>query len=664
MIACTSNDLLTPLSGVIGGLSQIRNDETLFKSLTNQQKEVFQTAYACSSVMNRICTKSLQAMFPTNSQGGTSRCQSDSNTGNKVVEMCNHLRISELVKHLHVVMDPFPKHVPIIITVDDAIPPVVVADELKVFRSVVNYLTNACACTDSGSVHLKIFLKETDAEDVSQNGSDNTTQSEIVFLVEDTGLGVPVDQYPTLFKPIAGDDEDTSCKLAAYGKAGGTASEAVIKKAGLGLFSVATLISSIGGNYGFRPRGFSETGVQMFDDKGLPLKGSVFWFSIPLNLPQRSKDCASYDGDRTPVVPMQDQTTTSISQIKDNSAGVTWDETDEDAINNENPTTASSNHKKRKQEHITNVAGRMKRALIIEDSVMTRRTLSRMLNKLGFDVTEAVNGMEGLKLLQGSLFDLILCDFLMPVMDGTDCIQQYRQFEVSRRPWFDQYIVGISAHASQADVERGIKVGMNDFKPKPVTMKDLEEVLACQEYQFVSSRLDSLAKDLAENAAGRCQEITSSNDESTTDPHKERSKRVCLIVEGDRAVSMFADDVAGTIGWKTVVVRSGEAALRLLQMRNWDAVLLDDTLPGLSSCGVLEHFRDWEKKNRVNRQRNVYQMSSSFIPSHLEASSTTMQLPSGFDGAVGKPISSNALRDFLTKSAESTSSMSKDIVSR
>jgi two-component system response regulator VanR len=51
--------------------------------------------------------------------------------------------------------------------------------------------------------------------------------------------------------------------------------------------------------------------------------------------------------------------------------------------------------------------------------------LTKILEKLGYEVSQAANGMEGLKELQGSLFDLTLCDFLvMPVMDGLDCVQK------------------------------------------------------------------------------------------------------------------------------------------------------------------------------------------------------------------------------------------------
>lgn len=109
-------------------------------------------------------------------------------------------------------------------------------------------------------------------------------------------------------------------------------------------------------------------------------------------------------------------------------------------------------------------------------------------------------------------------------------------------------------------------------------------------------------------------------------------------------------DVAGKIeelvSWKAINVEGGEAALRLLQMRNWDAVLLDDELSGLTSSQCVSHFREWEQKNRVSKQKNVVQISSSFIPNEMESKSS-MQLPVGFDGALGKPLSFKQLQNFL-----------------
>jgi len=636
MIACTSNDLMTPLLGVVEGLSSIREDEALLNSLSSQQKEIFNTAFACSSVMNRICQKSLES-FNKQRRNNTVALMKEGGEDDAEESV---LSIRDLVKHLHVVMDPFPKQVPLVITTDDAVPPVIVADDLKVFRSVVNYLTNACAKTETGSVHLKIFINDETDED--NTGLDNGEEgTHLCFSVEDTGHGIDVDQYQHLFKPIVTNtnEPDNSCTLASLG---GSAAAIVAPRTCLGLYSVASQISSIGGRYGFRPRGFSESGSRLTDSNGNELKGSVFWFSIPLVVPHDSaKELLE--------MPLDAVDFESKKHV------VESDEMDVDEQSIGKVVESESTGQKRAYEALEESApeGRKKRALLIEDSMVTRRVLSRILKKLGFDVVESVNGMEGLKELQANLFDIVLCDFLMPVMDGVDCVQQYRQFEVSHRPWFDQYIVGISAHANDVDIERGMKVGMNDYRAKPLTMKQLEEILEGQEYQYVTTRLDSIAVHLEEdsNAAVATSKKQKAVTETKRAPQNEQGMKVCLIVEEGKSVSDVAEKVAEENGWKSVVVHNGKAALRLLQMRNWDAVLIDDELPGLTSCKVIENFREWESKNRVNQQKNVYQVNSSFIPSNLEASSS-VQLPSGFDGAIGKPLSSKLFKDFLYNLSE------------
>jgi len=630
MIACTSNDLMTPLAGIVKGLSSIREDEALLRSLSSQQKEIFNTAFACSSVMNRICQKSLESFNKTRRKSNMTQ---EKNKGDDDEE--NILVIGDLVKHLHVVMDPFPKQVPLVITTDDAVPPIIMADDLKIFRSIVNYLTNACANTETGSVHLKIYLKD-ETEEVEE--SIEPRQS-VVFSVEDTGCGIEVEQYQSLFKPVVRltEDEDNSCTLATLG---GSGAPELTKRTGLGLYSVATQISSIGGRYGFRPREFSESGSRLYDTNGNELKGSVFWFGIPLVIPTDEKESPE-----KPEVAILGSKTNG-----ENESDITDEQMAEDG-------SSESTGQKRSYKALVGPASaesRQKRALIIEDSMITRRIMSRMLKKLGFDVVQSVNGMEGLKELQANLFDIAFCDFLMPVMDGTDCVQQYRQFEVSHRPWFDQYIVGMSAHANNADIERGMKVGMNDYREKPVTMKNIEEILEGQEYQYVTKRLDSIAVHLEEDSNIEIAKRQKTEIEIEKSPQSEQGMKVCLIVEEGMIISGIAKKVADENGWKSTVVHNGEAALRLLQMRNWDAVLLDEELPGITSCKVIETFREWESKNRVNRQKSVFQVNSSFIPLGLESSlsSSSVQLPSGFDGALGKPLSSKVFKDFLCNSTK------------
>ena len=64
------------------------------------------------------------------------------------------------------------------------------------------------------------------------------------------------------------------------------------------------------------------------------------------------------------------------------------------------------------------------RVLVIDDSSIVRKLLTRLLQRAGFEVDEAENGLEALKLLCGAnafKHDVALVDFLMPVLDGIAC---------------------------------------------------------------------------------------------------------------------------------------------------------------------------------------------------------------------------------------------------
>ncbi|MGN6545398.1 MAG: response regulator, partial [Aureliella sp.] len=73
------------------------------------------------------------------------------------------------------------------------------------------------------------------------------------------------------------------------------------------------------------------------------------------------------------------------------------------------------------------------RALVIDDSRATRRIIGDIMQRLGYEVTEAGNGREGLdrleQLMQLGLPDVVLVDWNMPVMDGLEFIKAVRAVE-------------------------------------------------------------------------------------------------------------------------------------------------------------------------------------------------------------------------------------------
>lgn len=677
MIAYTAHDLLTPLTGVQLSLSLLMEDEEFRSKLSPQHREMISTASSCTDVMGKICQTAIDS-FRERGKASTAKHPLTSD-GPKQLPIA----ISDFVKSLCTVLDPFPKQVPMIITVHPSVPEAIVTDDLKVFRAAVNFLTNACAKTENGSVHLTIYLK------TESNGS-----RQVVFECEDTGSGVPVEKYPHLFRPYKDEseetDEDTSCLKPSADGGFAAISQIHMPNSGLGLYSVAVNVSSMGGQYGFRPRGDDEPQLD-----GKRTTGSIFWFSIPLVLPEQENDRSTAanlsnfgasmrnlqdDDDYTPGQLIRILSTPSLSPV---TASIVVDaftkvlEGDPpignaaafQAVKMDGEAAGREKLKPALAVPIKPGEKRRKSALVIEDSLVVRKSLTRVLTKLGFEAAHAVDGMEGLKELKNSLFDVVLCDFLMPVMDGLDCVQQYREWEAAHRPWFRQHIIGISAHASENDVAKGREIGMDDYKPKPVTYNQLAELEKSEELKVVGERLDEIAAErvaMAEvNGNGcHCAHTTDSQgvspestSDSTVDPNDISSSNsaihFCLIAaEEETSDTLLAEKAAENKGWKTVVVHSGEDALRLLKIRIWDAVLFDENLPMLGSSQCIARFREWEEKNRVTRQRNVVLVSPSRV-FFASGSKSMVQLPFGFNRSLGKPLRVKELEDIFGQAERS-----------
>ncbi len=107
----------------------------------------------------------------------------------------------------------------------------------------------------------------------------------------------------------------------------------------------------------------------------------------------------------------------------------------------------------------------MSKALIIEDDDTIRAILKRVLiNK--FDITrfEAVNGKEGLSVLENNMPDIILLDNMMPVMDGLSFLRNLRKEEKYK----DIQVLVITATDESDIVQQMIQLGISDYILKPI----------------------------------------------------------------------------------------------------------------------------------------------------------------------------------------------------
>lgn len=119
------------------------------------------------------------------------------------------------------------------------------------------------------------------------------------------------------------------------------------------------------------------------------------------------------------------------------------------------------------------IAKRKIRILIVDDLEFPRMVIRNMLHALGYEshnnLLEAANGLEAFQMLQESRIDLIICDWLMPVMTGLELLQKIRATPgLAKTPF-----IMLTAEAEKKNILDAIKAGVSQYIVKPFTAETL-----------------------------------------------------------------------------------------------------------------------------------------------------------------------------------------------
>lgn len=111
----------------------------------------------------------------------------------------------------------------------------------------------------------------------------------------------------------------------------------------------------------------------------------------------------------------------------------------------------------------------MKKILLVEDDTSLRENVEEILELSGFEVLSASNGKIGVEVALEQLPDLVLCDIMMPELDGYGVLEQLALHESTRHIPF----IFVSAKTERKEVRKGMDLGADDYLTKPFEEDEL-----------------------------------------------------------------------------------------------------------------------------------------------------------------------------------------------
>ncbi len=295
--------------------------------------------------------------------------------------------------------------------IDPYVPRYLVGDPVRLKQVIINLVNNGLKFTEKGGVRVNIMVM------------DHISRTTILRIeVIDTGIGISENEKRKLFHSFSQSDPSFTRKY------GGT---------GLGLAISKNLVNLMNGEIGVE----SELG-----------NGSKFWFTARFT-----------DGTAPPSYIPRKEPYKIYARVPD------FNKQKKDVTKNDIPENKSKSIPASTQNPLKNERNRV---LLIEDNMINQKVAMSVLKKKGFEVSVAENGKVGFEKFQANIYDFILMDIMMPVMDGFEATRTIREHEKNNNLKRTK-IIAMTANALKEDREKCLAAGMDDYISKPFKPQDL-----------------------------------------------------------------------------------------------------------------------------------------------------------------------------------------------
>ena len=299
------------------------------------------------------------------------------------------------------------------------IPATVIGDPARLRQILLNLIGNAIKFTEQGQVEITVHgkFKPVKTRLSSDRNSDHNLDHnldhnyELKFAIADTGMGITAEQADKLFKPFVQADTSISRKF------GGTGLGLSISKHLIELMN-GTIWAESGGSIGGNPSSDWQLELNTI--------GSTFHFVISVS--------SSLEIERSAL-----------------SASTT-------------------------QEIDSQLATKFPlRILLVEDNIFNQKIARLMLERLGYQIDIANDGLEALEAIENQLYDLILMDVQMPKIDGITTTKLIRN--MLDNPIHKVQIIAMSANVMPEDIQKCLDAGMNDYVNKPIDIQTIIQLV-------------------------------------------------------------------------------------------------------------------------------------------------------------------------------------------
>ncbi len=493
-LANMSHEIRTPLNGIIGMADLVLMDE-----LADGQREQIQDIKHSGESLLEIINEILDI----------SKIEADKIDLESIPFSISQV-VEKIIKLLSVKI--YEKNLKFYVNFPRLLHDSVIGDPLRIRQVLVNLLGNAVKFTDHGSITLSI-----------ETSFETEKEIELLFRVQDTGIGIPSNKLGQLFETFS------QLNVSTTRKYGGT---------GLGLSISKELVNMMGGSikvestegegaeFSFRlklakgraikkhpvPESLRAKKFLLFEDDDhcysvlsefLENQKIVFQKLNKLNsdiLEKKSDEgfdflmvgsCRNTDDkflsqlevycqnrkkqhkEALPVILMTNNHIITRNEHFKN-VGISsllmkplWSF----SLHSFFLKFAASQNQLQKQSAIDNAAQHRLKILLAEDQIINRKIAVGFLSRKGWDVDTAENGLQALEKYKRSKYDIVLMDIQMPEMDGFEATRQIRKYEEQmggRTP-----VLAMTAHAMKGDTERILESGMDAHITKPFKPQQL-----------------------------------------------------------------------------------------------------------------------------------------------------------------------------------------------